>query len=490
MSYLALYRKYRPQKFDDIIGQDHITKTLTNQIKSGKIGHAYLFCGSRGTGKTTTARIFARAINCQNPENGSPCGKCDVCKALAKGEQFDIVEIDAASNNGVDDARELREAVKFLPVIGKKKVFIIDEVHMLSTSAFNALLKTLEEPPEHVVFIFGTTEIQKLPATILSRLMRFDFHLLSVAQIEHVLKQILNADKVDFEDLAVNMVARAGEGSMRDAISLLDSCLSYSPEKLTAKAVVTVLGSVGKDELLKLVEGCVANGTKTVIESLDALLVGGKSALVVTKDLLALLRDLLVVEALGDGAKSMVQADDQMFESYQNLAKLAGKNKLLKMVSVLGGVEAELRQSVHPRLVLEMALFRVMSVLDPIPEFSDGHKKATSQPELATNFVVTQKLTKSKNMLGELLQYLRKNGKMSLLAACLELEKLEVCGGRLVGLASAETKLAIESRSGELSEFFAQCGVSGICINCKKNQEQEKLEKLKKFFGDTLLVEE
>lgn len=488
MSYLALYRKYRPQKFEEVIGQEHITKTLVNQIKSGKVGHAYLFCGSRGTGKTTTARIFARAINCLNPKNGSPCGECEVCKALSRGEQFDIVEIDAASNNGVDDARELREAVKFLPVIGKKKVFIIDEVHMLSTSAFNALLKTLEEPPEHVVFIFGTTEIQKLPATILSRLMRFDFHLLSVGDIEHVLKEILKGDKIEYEEQAINMVARAGEGSMRDAISLLDSCLSYNPEKLTLDAVVTVLGSVGQDALLSLVSSCTKNDTKTVIESLDNLLIGGKSPLVITKDLLNLLRDLMVVESLGDSAKNMVQADDQTFIKYKELAAESGKDKLLKMISALGGIEAELRQSVHPRLVLEMALFRVMNALAPLPKFAEEKPKSTTQPELAGSFVLTQK-TKG-NILGELLQYLRESGKMSLVVACSDIEKLECKGSELIAVASSETKEAIDSRMAEFECFLKANGYSKLIITSKDNIISKKLNTLQTLFGNMLALEE
>ncbi|MBP3582028.1 MAG: DNA polymerase III subunit gamma/tau, partial [Clostridia bacterium] len=215
--YLALYRKYRPRTFEEVIGQDHIVKTLVNQIKLDKISHAYLFTGSRGTGKTSTAKIFAKAINCADSKNGSPCGKCEVCKSL-DGANIDVLEIDAASNNGVDEIRDLREKVKYPPVVGKYKVYIIDEVHMLSTSAFNALLKTLEEPPAHTVFILATTEVHKLPATILSRCLRFDYKLVSLEDLSNLLKSILKAENVTFDEQAINIIARAGEGSVRDTL--------------------------------------------------------------------------------------------------------------------------------------------------------------------------------------------------------------------------------------------------------------------------------
>lgn len=487
MSYLALYRKYRPQRFEDIVGQEHITKTLINQIKTGRVGHAYLFCGSRGTGKTTTARVFARAINCLNPQNGSPCGECEVCKALKQGEQFDIVEIDAASNNGVDDARSLREQVKFLPVVGKKKVFIIDEVHMLSTSAFNALLKTLEEPPEHVVFIFGTTEIQKLPATILSRLMRFDFHLLSVEQIEEVLKKILNEDNIAYDEAAVNMVARQGEGSMRDAISLLDSCLSYSPSKLTTDAVVSVLGTVGREEVVALAKSIASGDVKQMITSVDNLLIGGKSPLVVSRELLSLIRDLLIVDALGDGAKQMCQVDSQGFELMQNAAKEIGRAKLLKMVTGFGDIESELRLSVHPRLVLEMALFKVVGELQPLPQFKAEATKPTTAPELDRVVSILKK--PETNYLGQLLLFVRKRGNMELLSAISELENISEKGGCLSVECSPETKDLMEANRGLINEFLTTNNLKDVKYSVK-NATKFDIFAMKKFFGAAFSVEE
>ena len=233
MAYLALYRRFRPSGFDSLVGQDHVVRTLVNQIKTDKVGHAYLFCGARGTGKTSAAKIFARAINCLSPVNGSPCGKCEVCKALADGANLDIVEMDAASNNKVENVREIRDKIQYPPVSGRYKVYIIDEVHMLTTEAFNALLKTLEEPPKHAVFILATTEVHKLPSTILSRCMRFDFRLIPTAQIaEHIAKIYREIGK-DFEPAAVQEIARAGAGSIRDALSVADICVSYREGKLT-----------------------------------------------------------------------------------------------------------------------------------------------------------------------------------------------------------------------------------------------------------------
>ena len=486
MSYLALYRKYRPQKFEDIIGQDHIIKTLVNQIKTGRVGHAYLFCGSRGTGKTTTARIFARAINCMHPENGSPCGKCEVCKAMDKGDNFDIIEIDAASNNGVDDARELREQVKFMPVVGKKKVFIIDEVHMLSTSAFNALLKTLEEPPEHVVFIFGTTEIQKLPATILSRLMRFDFHLLSVEQIEKVLKKILEQDGVAYENEAITMVARQGEGSMRDAISLLDSCLSYSPEKLTTESVITVLGTVGREEVIKLIKSISTSDTKAMITSLDTMLIGGKSPVVVYREIVSTLRDLLVVESLGENAKTLVQASEDIFESMLLAAKEIGKNKLLLMINATAETEAELRLSVHPRLVLEMALFKAVSALYPLPEFSVP-KQTSAKPELDR---VAELVSKQKpiNVLGEMLQYFRQNGEMRLVSALSDAISAEIIANKLVIETDNEIADYLREEGNKFTKFLSKYNISDLEIESKTNKNR-KVENLKNLFGNKLQIE-
>ncbi len=245
MSYTALYRKFRPTAFEDVKGQEPIITTLKNQIRADRIGHAYLFCGTRGTGKTTAAKIFAKAVNCQHPVDGSPCGECEMCKAIAAGTSMNVIEIDAASNNGVDNIREIREEVAYRPTEGRYKVYIIDEVHMLSIGAFNALLKTLEEPPEYVIFILATTEVHKIPVTILSRCQHYDFRRITIETISARLQELMVTEQVEAEERAIRYVAKAADGSMRDALSLLDQCIAfYLGEKLTYDHVLDVLGAV------------------------------------------------------------------------------------------------------------------------------------------------------------------------------------------------------------------------------------------------------
>ena len=249
MSYTALYRKFRPVEFEDVKGQEHIITTLKNQIEANRIGHAYLFCGTRGTGKTTVAKIFAKAVNCEHPVNGSPCGECAMCRSIAAGTSMNVIEIDAASNNGVDNIREIREEVAYRPTEGKYKVYIIDEVHMLSIGAFNALLKTLEEPPEYVIFILATTEVHKIPITILSRCQHYDFKRISIETITDRMRDLMQEEQVEVEEKALRYVAKAADGSMRDALSLLDQCIAfYLGQKLTYDNVLEVLGAVDTDK--------------------------------------------------------------------------------------------------------------------------------------------------------------------------------------------------------------------------------------------------
>ena len=277
MSYQALYRKFRPQEFEDVKGQDHIVTTLKNQIKADRIGHAYLFCGTRGTGKTTIAKIFAKAVNCEHPVDGSPCGECPTCKAIAAGTSMNVIEIDAASNNGVENIRQIREEVTYRPTEGKYKVYIIDEVHMLSIGAFNALLKTLEEPPSYVIFILATTEAHKIPITILSRCQRYDFRRISIDTITDRLRELMDEEHVDVEEKALRYVAKAGDGSMRDALSLLDQCIAfYLGQKLTYDNVLEVLGAVDTDVFSRLLRKILDKDITGAIAVLEELVVEGR----------------------------------------------------------------------------------------------------------------------------------------------------------------------------------------------------------------------
>ena len=358
--YLALYRKYRPKTFGEVVGQDHIVKTLINQIKYDKISHAYLFTGSRGTGKTSTAKIFAKAINCLHPVDGSPCGECEVCKSL-DGTNMDVLEIDAASNNGVDEIRDLREKVKYPPVVGKYKVYIIDEVHMLSTSAFNALLKTLEEPPAHTMFILATTEVHKLPATILSRCIRFDFRLVSLEDLSSLLKKILKEEGVTYDEQAINVIARAGEGSVRDTLSIADRCVSFAGNDLTYEKVVSVLGVSERDTLIGVSEKMLEKNVGETLVLLDKVLSQGKSPLVFSSDMISYFRDLLLIYSLKEKSREIVVVKDDVYEKMNSQATDKNYSEILKAIEVLSEIEQDLRYSVQPRIILETAVIKIMS---------------------------------------------------------------------------------------------------------------------------------
>ncbi len=354
MAYLALYRKYRPNTFDGLIGQEHIVKTLVNQIENDRLGHAYLFTGTRGTGKTSAAKIFAKAINCLNPKNGSPCGECECCKAISNPSNIDVIEIDAASNNGVNEIRELREKVQYPPVSCKYKVYIVDEVHMLTGAAFNALLKTLEEPPKHAVFILATTEVHKIPATILSRCMRFDFRLISNEEIANLISKIYIEQGKTFENEAVVAIAKAGEGSIRDALSIADIALSYNNGKLTYGDVMEILGSSNNELLVNFIQNIIDSDSGTVLTTIDNLCGLGKSIGVLIKDITAILRDLLVIKTC-QNANSILSLPENKFSLLQSIANNTSEQRLIRMLEIFAQTENSLKYTNHPRVVFETA---------------------------------------------------------------------------------------------------------------------------------------
>ena len=355
MAHLSLYRQYRPDSFDKMVRQEHVVRILKNQIEKNTVGHAYLFTGPRGTGKTSVARIFARAVNCENPENGSPCGKCKTCRALSEGA-LDISEIDAASNNGVNEMRDLREKVQYPPVSGKYKVYIIDEVHMLTDSAFNALLKTLEEPPQHAIFILATTEPQKLPATILSRCMRLDFKLIPTADLVKHLKSILQGMGKEYEEEAVEAIARAGAGSDRDMLSIAEMCLAYA-DKLTYDGVTAVLGAADFKETCTLAGQLIAPDLSSALTTAEKILSAGRSVGVLCRDVLQALNMIAIAKACSN-AESLLMIPKEHFRLVSKIAEVADSRAILRVTDIFVKLEPELRYATSPRISFETAVMR------------------------------------------------------------------------------------------------------------------------------------
>ena len=359
MSYTALYRKWRPRVFGDVKGQDHIVTTLQNQIRSERIGHAYLFCGTRGTGKTSVAKIFAKAVNCEHPEDGSPCGECPSCQQIQAGTSLNVVEIDAASNNGVENIREIRDQVQYPPTEGKYRVYIIDEVHMLSTGAFNALLKTLEEPPSYVIFILATTEVHKIPITVLSRCQRYDFRRITVDTIADRLKELTDAEGMAVEDRALRYVAKAGDGSMRDALSLLDQCAAFHyGETLTYENVLDVLGAVDNRVFRELFGALRSGQTKDCILRLEEMVIQGRELSQFVADFIWFLRNLLILKT-ADEAEELLDMSEDNLKQLREDAALADENVLMRYIRVFSEVLNQIRFAAQKRVLVELAFIRL-----------------------------------------------------------------------------------------------------------------------------------
>ena len=393
MSYTALYRKFRPDNFDDVKGQDHIVTTLRNQITHDRIGHAYLFCGTRGTGKTSVAKILAKAVNCEHPVNGSPCNECAMCKAIQAGTSMNVIEIDAASNNGVDNIREIREEVSYRPTEGRYKVYIIDEVHMLSTGAFNALLKTLEEPPSYVIFILATTEAHKIPITILSRCQRYDFHRITIDTIAARLQELLDAEGVEAEDKGVRYVAKAADGSMRDALSLLDQCIAfYLGQKLTYDKVLEVLGAVDTEVFSKLLRQVLAGNVTGSIRILEELITGGRELSQFVGDFTWYMRNLLLVKT-SENPEEAIDVSSENLRLLQEESEMTNAETLMRYIRVFSELSSQIRFATQKRVLVEIALIKLCrpametnldSVLDRIRVLEEQIEKRPVQQVVVT----------------------------------------------------------------------------------------------------------
>ncbi len=536
MAYQALYRTFRPATLSGLVRQEHIVKILVNQIETDRVGHAYLFCGPRGTGKTSTAKIFARAINCEHPVDGSPCGECGTCRALSDPANLDITEIDAASNNGVSEMRDLREKVQYPPVAARYKVYIVDEVHMLSDSAFNALLKTLEEPPKHAVFILATTEPQKLPATILSRCMRFDFKLIPQKDLEEHLKRILREIGKEYEEEAVSVIARAGAGSVRDMLSIADICVSYSRGTLTYADVNEVLGAADFDEIAKLSEAILTENVSDALTKTEQLLSSGKGVGVLTKDLLQCINYCSVAGSCRN-ANGILNLPAEMFAQISRIAAAADGRKILRAAEIFTGIEADLRYSLSPRIVFETALVKACLPAADLDELSIARRLDALEEKLrggavsasparearapaleeapfeeapfdepppepvapparrAAERVDALSPDKRKGAFGYFMRALRANAKNGVLfTMCQDLEP-SFEGDTFVLTASNEViyrSLCREAHHKSVAAALESIGITDFAIRCKSAREDrtdEDIERLKRNFSGTDIQE-
>ena len=347
MSYTALYRKFRPSTFDQVKGQDHIVQTLKNQINANRIGHAYLFCGTRGTGKTSVAKIFAKAVNCEHPVDGSPCNECETCRGITNGSAMNVIEIDAASNNGVDNIRQIRDEIQYSPSSGKYTVYIIDEVHMLSIGAFNALLKTLEEPPAYVIFILATTEPHKIPITILSRCQRYDFKRISIDTIAARLSELMEKESIEVEDKAIRYVAKAADGSMRDALSLLDQCIAfYLGQKLTYDNVLDVLGAVDNEIFSRLTRSVIDSDVTTSLNILDEIIMQGREPGQFVNDFIWYLRNLMLIKTSDDDEiMEVIDASAERIEALKEEAQMVNVDVIMRYIRILSELSGQIKYS-------------------------------------------------------------------------------------------------------------------------------------------------
>lgn len=408
MSYMALYRECRPKVFEDVIGQEHIVRTIKNQILQNRIPHAYLLCGTRGTGKTSTAKILSKAVNCLNSKDGDPCNECEMCKEINEGTLLDVIEIDAASNNRVENIRELIEDVKYPPHKAKYKVYIIDEVHMLSTSAFNALLKTLEEPPGFVIFILATTDPQKVPPTILSRCQRFDFKRISAQDIGKRLRRIVDDNGVFAQDKTLDTIARVSDGAMRDALSILDQAMSMTNGKIEQKDVISMLGLTSNEHIFELVDKMIEKDIEDSVKILNDIIQNGKDILQFSKDLTKHFRNLLMVK-VSKNPEDIIDASEETINLFGEQAKKIRSEEIMRGINIIVEAENEAKITSQPRVILEMAIIRfcrreydaspemLLSRINQLEErINSGNISVVTQSEAKEPYEVSEKKEKSK----------------------------------------------------------------------------------------------
>ncbi len=404
MAYQAIYRKWRPLVFEDIVGQSHITKTLKNQIMNDKVSHAYLFCGTRGTGKTTAAKILSRAINCQNPKNGTPCNECEICKGILNGSIMDVSEIDAASNTGVDNIRDIKDDISYVASQCKYRVYIIDEVHMLSKGAFNALLKTLEEPPAHVIFILATTEPHKIPETILSRCQRFDFKRITPSDIIVRMKEIATADNINITEDAYSLLANLADGSMRDGLSILERCLTSSEDCVSVESITTILGIAESKLLFDTTNAIIKGQSGSAISAIDILMKEGKDLNTFIDSLISHIRDLMMCKIM-QNPEDVVDSSKEMLVKLKSQAESATYEKLSNAVSLLTKAKSDAKWVKNPRTIYELALVKLTrpeldtstdALLDRLATIEEKAKNASFAPVVQNESAKVEEKPKKK----------------------------------------------------------------------------------------------
>ena len=523
MAHLALYREFRPKTFDEVIGQNHIVQTLKNQIQNDSISHAYLFCGTRGTGKTSCAKIFAKAVNCQNPKNGSPCGECDVCKKIESNGNLDIVEIDAASNNRVDEIRDLREKVNYMPTVGKYKVYIIDEVHMLTDSAFNALLKTLEEPPRHIIFILATTEPEKLPATILSRCMRFDFKLVAESELVLLLSKVFASVGAKFEDKALELIATAGNGSVRDTLSVAEMCKAYSNNDITYQKVEECLGLTDSKTLMFLAEGIANKDGGSILQKIEELFALGKNMNTLLGDLCGFFKNVLMHKMAN---QYDLKVPETILKEYQNIADKLSEKQILDILKKLSEATATIKFCTNDKVFVQTTLLglfyddnleieilkqkvqnleAILSGKKTTQNFNQtqvSHSVNDNNSQINNTVNIQQNLTNNglnkqndnpfdkienksqsnaeNKMLGEIISFARQSGEMILYAGLADVQNVQVENGNLVFKCKTESlRKLVEDNKVLLSNFVKEkFGLSGVVATLEVDKEKEFANKL------------
>lgn len=494
--YLSLYRKFRPKTFDEVIGQSAIVSTLSNQIKNGEIGHAYLFTGTRGTGKTSCAKIFAKAVNCLHPKNGSPCGACENCKAL-ENANMDIIEIDAASNNSVEDIRDMRENIRFAPAVGKFKVYIIDEVHMLSINAFNALLKSIEEPPAHIIFILATTEVHKIPATILSRVQRLDFKLVSNEELEKHLRYVFSQSGIEAEDEAVAEIARCGNGSVRDTLSTAECVSAYANKKITYKDVLLALGKSDKQELIDISNAIINADINSVFTLIENASLSGKNINALAKEMSGHFRDLLICKTCVD-ANSLLKLPNNIFEKMKLQADNATNAILIDFLERFNDLEANLRYAENPKMLLEVVSLSCVSSLMKL-NLKLRNEDCQKEIEIKKKNGDENAEIDALQVWGKVVKKLHEDGEMVLHTFCGACQNVEIENGCLIlKLAKNEQSVYDKVSTPEnkekfdkiLKDFGYNLTFNAQMLERQKTSNELRLEKLANFFGDYLTVYE